>query len=105
MRRSPYHPDTVELIPALGALSPRGGPVQDPVLTVAPAQGGRKGRRTLMGLAQRSFVFPFHLLLDVRWPWDSCGFNTKHQSTKALPENRVVEHMVLPTVGRRAPRT
>ena len=25
-------PNTVELIPALGALSPRGGPVQDPVL-------------------------------------------------------------------------
>ena len=27
-------PDTVELIPTLGALFPRGGPVQDPVLTV-----------------------------------------------------------------------
>ena len=26
-------PDTVELVPALGALFPRGGPVQDPVLT------------------------------------------------------------------------
>ena len=26
-------PNTVELIPTLGALSPRGGPVQDPVLT------------------------------------------------------------------------
>jgi len=25
--------DTVEPIPTLGALSPRGGPVQDPVLT------------------------------------------------------------------------
>ena len=25
--------DTVELIPTLGALPPRGGPVQDPVLT------------------------------------------------------------------------
>ena len=26
-------PNTVELIPTLGAISPRGGPVQDPVLT------------------------------------------------------------------------
>jgi len=26
-------PNTVELIPTLGALFPRGGPVQDPVLT------------------------------------------------------------------------
>ena len=26
-------PNTVELIPTLGALSPRGGPVQDPFLT------------------------------------------------------------------------
>ena len=30
----PY-PETVELIPTLGALFPRGGPVQDPVLTHA----------------------------------------------------------------------
>ena len=30
----PYLPNTVELIPTLGALSPRDGPVQDPVLTV-----------------------------------------------------------------------
>jgi hypothetical protein len=29
-------PNTVELIPTLGALFPRGGPVQDPVLTPAP---------------------------------------------------------------------
>ena len=27
-------PNSVELIPTLGALFPRGGPVQDPVLTV-----------------------------------------------------------------------
>ena len=27
-------PNTVELIPTLGALFPRGGPVQDPVLTL-----------------------------------------------------------------------
>ena len=32
----PLTPDTVELIPTLGALSPRGGPVQDPVLTRRP---------------------------------------------------------------------
>ena len=34
-RGSPYAltPDTVELIPTLVALFPRGGPVQDPVLT------------------------------------------------------------------------
>ena len=30
---TPLAPNTVELIPSLGALSPRGGPVQDPVLT------------------------------------------------------------------------
>ena len=30
--------NTVELIPTLGALSPRGGPVQDPVLTCAPTE-------------------------------------------------------------------
>jgi len=29
-------PNTVELIPTLGALYPRGGPVQDPVLTTTP---------------------------------------------------------------------
>jgi len=36
VRTGPYAltPNTVELIPTLGALSPRGGPVQDPVLTV-----------------------------------------------------------------------
>ena len=34
MRRcDPLTPNTVELIPTLGALSPRGGPVQDPVRT------------------------------------------------------------------------
>ena len=30
----PYLPNTVELMFTLGALSPRGGPVQDPFLTV-----------------------------------------------------------------------
>ena len=30
-------PNTVELIPTLGALSPRGGPVQDPVLAHIPS--------------------------------------------------------------------
>ena len=30
---TPLTPNTVELIPTLGALSPRGGPVQDPVIT------------------------------------------------------------------------
>ena len=34
----PYLPDTVELIPTRGALFPRGGPVQDPVLTVTQSQ-------------------------------------------------------------------
>ena len=29
-------PNTVELVPTLGALLPRGGPVQDPVLTAVP---------------------------------------------------------------------
>ena len=35
--KGPYAltPNTVELIPTLGALFPRGGPVQDPVLTVS----------------------------------------------------------------------
>jgi len=34
--KGPYvlTPNTVELIPTLGALFPRGGPVQDPVLTL-----------------------------------------------------------------------
>ena len=32
---TPLTPNTVELIPTLGALSPQGGPVQDPVLTVS----------------------------------------------------------------------
>ena len=32
---------------------------------------------------QRSFVFRSHLLLDLRWAWGSCGFNTKHRRTKA----------------------
>ena len=31
-------PHTVELILALGALPPRGGPVQEPVLTVVPTE-------------------------------------------------------------------
>ena len=30
---APLTPNTVEIIPTLGALSPRGGPVRDPVLT------------------------------------------------------------------------
>jgi len=33
---TPLTPNTVELIHTLGALSPRGGPVQDPVLTPGP---------------------------------------------------------------------
>jgi hypothetical protein len=33
-------PITVELIPTLGALFPRGGPVQDPVLTLAAGRPG-----------------------------------------------------------------
>ena len=32
---------------------------------------------------QRSFVFRPYLLLVLRWAWGSCGFNTKHHSTKA----------------------
>jgi len=38
MVRIPYAltPKTVKLIPTLGALFPRGGPVQDPVLTPLP---------------------------------------------------------------------
>jgi len=32
---TPLTPNTVELIPTIGALFPRGGPVQDPVLTRA----------------------------------------------------------------------
>ena len=32
--KGPYLPDTVEPIATLEALPPRGGPVQDPVLTV-----------------------------------------------------------------------
>ena len=40
-------PNTVELIPALGALPPRGGPVQDPALTLclsgtSKGQGGER---------------------------------------------------------------
>ena len=31
-------PNTVELIPTLGALSPRGGPVHDPVLTLSTGE-------------------------------------------------------------------
>jgi len=34
-------PNTVELISTLGALSPRGGPVQDPVLAIVGYQGFR----------------------------------------------------------------
>jgi len=36
-RRKVFTPNTVELIPTLGALPPRGGPVQDPVLTEGAA--------------------------------------------------------------------
>ena len=35
-------PNAVELIPTLGALPPRGGPVQDPVLTEFAAQRERE---------------------------------------------------------------
>ena len=37
---TPLTPNTVELIHTLGALSPRGGPVQDPVLTRGIKCGG-----------------------------------------------------------------
>ena len=42
--------------------------------TGGPASGlngdqDRKGRRTPMGLAQRSFVFRSHLHLVARWAW------------------------------------
>ena len=36
---TPFTPKTVELIPILGTLPPRGGPVQDPVLTNIGVQG------------------------------------------------------------------
>ena len=50
--KGPYDvtPNTVELIPTLGALFPRGGPVQDPVLTLTIVRGTpfrRELRKTL----------------------------------------------------------
>ena len=50
----PLTPKTVELIPTLGALFPRGGPVQDPALTTSPDQS--QGRGGVL-------VFPTRLLL------------------------------------------
>ena len=49
--KGPYAltPDTVELIPTLGALFPRGGSVQDPVLTWG---GGQAGGRALESALQ-----------------------------------------------------
>ena len=44
---------------------------------------------------QRSFVFRSYLLLVLRWAWGSCGFNTKHQSTKGLPGNSFVVYLVI----------
>ena len=61
--KGPYAltPNTVELIPALGALFPRGGPVQDPVLT---GGGGRgvAGPPSLRTGSNRLFHF-----LDLYW--------------------------------------
>jgi len=34
--------DQVPIVPTLGALSPRGGPIQDPVLTLTSPQSGIK---------------------------------------------------------------
>ena len=52
--------NTVELIPTLGALFPRGGPVQDPVLTPTP----RRNADTLV--VQSDFFFYFTLVTGPR---------------------------------------
>jgi len=48
-----FTPNTVELIPTLGALFPRGGPVQDPVLTTHREQVATDARADLVGPAQQ----------------------------------------------------
>ena len=54
----PLTSDTVELIPALGAIFPRGGPVQDPVLTPGCAcmhrASPKLGARTALGSYSRA---------------------------------------------------
>jgi len=50
--------NTVELISSLGALSPRGGPFQDPALTLGGGGGEGRGKDALAGKAQKShFMF------------------------------------------------
>ena len=41
------------------------------------------------------FVFRSYLLLVLRWAWNSCGFNTKHQGTKRRnnDENRITKRL------------
>ena len=46
-------------------------------------RGSEKGAGPPVGWAQSSFVFRSRLLLVLRRAWGLCGFNTKHQSTKA----------------------
>ena len=53
--------NTVELIPTLGALSPRGGPIQDPVLT--PHPGGNPGGN-LKSISQKCY------LREVAFEWE-----------------------------------
>ena len=53
----PLTPNAVELIPALGALLPRGGPVQDPVFT--PALLRERGGNNALKMAQaRARIWP-----------------------------------------------
>jgi len=54
---TPLTPNTVELMPTVGALFPRGGPVQDPVLTpVPPRQRAESGGSFLKRLCERNWL-------------------------------------------------
>jgi len=68
-------PNTVELIPTLGALSPRGGPVQDPVLTQSRAEallgGGEVSKEAVQeGAVQAANLPPLQELCQPGMPPD-----------------------------------
>jgi len=66
--KGPYAltPNTVKLIPTIGALLPRGGPVQDPVLTLmlpyGPAVGAFGPTRRVQGYLAHKKTHPHRTL-------------------------------------------
>ena len=72
-RRYPYAltPNTVELIPTLGALFPRGGPIQDPVLYYrrsVPLSSEYKTVKAIYKTVKTTF-WPYWTVKATFWPY------------------------------------